>query len=95
MANTTVTSTQFSLNASDIVKGLVMAIILPVLTIIMQSINAGSLIFDWKSIGISAIGGLVGYLIKNFFTPGAVVIKDPEVAESVKSGESIVKVVPK
>lgn len=92
MANTTTTSKQFTLNISDLWKGLIMAVILPVLTIIMNSINAGSLVFNWTAIEIAAIGGLIGYLIKNFFTPSAVVIKDPEVAEKVKEGEAVVKI---
>ena len=57
-----------SLNLSDIWKGLLMAILTPVVVIIQQSLEAGNFTFDWKSIGLSAIGGGVAYLVKNFFT---------------------------
>ena len=62
------TSDRFSLTSRDFVKGLIVAVILPVLTIIQQSISHGELTFDWKLIGLTAAGGLVAYLIKNFFT---------------------------
>lgn len=61
-------STQFSLSSMDLVKGLVMAALVPALVIIQQSVTAGSLIFDWKAIATSAIGGFIAYLLKNFFT---------------------------
>ena len=90
---TTTTSKQFTINISDILRGLIMAVIIPVLTIIMNSINQGSLTFNWTQITIAAIGGLIGYLIKNFFTPGAVTIQNPELAQKVKEGDAEVKVV--
>jgi len=91
----TTTSKQFTINISDVWKGLIMAVILPVLTIIMNSINEGSLTFNWKQIAIAAIGGLLGYLLKNFFTPSQVVIKNPELAKEVKEGDAEVNIVPK
>jgi len=91
----TTTSKQFTLNISDVWKGLIMAVILPVLTIIMNSINQGSLTFNWTQIAIAAIGGLIGYLIKNFFTPSSVTIQNPVLAEKVKEGDAEVKVIEK
>lgn len=34
-----------------------------------QSMDAGHLSFDWKGMGMAAIGGLVAYLIKKLITP--------------------------
>lgn len=62
------TSTQFTLNSRDFFRGLIMATIIPVLVVIQQSIAAGDLVFNWKSIGMAAIAGFVGYLLKNFLT---------------------------
>ena len=45
-----------------------MAVLVPVMYIIQNSIAAGSLTFNWKEIGIAALSGLIAYLIKNFFT---------------------------
>lgn len=61
-------SNLFALNLRDIAKGLLMAVLTPVVVIIQQSIEAGVFTFDWKSIGLAAIGGGVAYLAKNFFT---------------------------
>lgn len=95
MPSTTVTSKQFTISISDIWKGLIVAVITPVITIIISSLNAGSLTFDWKVIGVTALTALLAYIIKNFLTPSAVIIKDPVLAESVKDGEASVKVVNK
>ena len=74
---TITTSKRFSLNLQDIGKGLILAIGTPVLVIIQQSISAGALVFDWKLIGMAAVGGGVSYLLKNFFTPAQTVIVPP------------------
>ena len=61
-------STKWSLNINDFLKGLVMAILVPALVVAQQSISAGSLTFNWQSIAMAAIGGFIGYLLKNFAT---------------------------
>jgi len=61
-----------SLNWSDIAKGFLMAVLTPVFVIVQQSIEAGVFTFDWKTIGLAAIGGGVAYLVKNFFTQSPV-----------------------
>lgn len=97
MANptTTSTSTQFSVNLRDIIKGLIMAVLVPVVTIILNSINQGELTFNWKQILIVAIGGFLGYIMKNFLTPAQIVITDKETVQAVKDGDSQVKIVDK
>lgn len=57
-----------SLGWLDIAKGLVVAILTPVFVIVQQSLDAGVLVFEWKSILMAAIAGALGYLTKNFFT---------------------------
>lgn len=96
MATTVASSGPFSLNLTDVLKGLIMAVLVPVITIIMDSINQGSLTFNWKQIGIAALGGFIGYLIKNFLTPAQIVIKDPTKSDvqAVKDGNAEAKVVP-
>ena len=63
------TSKFLALNWADIFKGLLMAILTPAVVIIQQSLEAGILIFDWKSIVTASIGGGLAYLLKNFLTP--------------------------
>ncbi len=81
MAETTdksiTTSKQFSLNFKDIAKAALVAIITPVIPIIEQSITAGNITLDWKTIGLAAAGGFFAYLTKNFFTPSQTIIVPP------------------
>ena len=62
-----------SLNWNDFGKGLLMAVLTPVLVVVQQSVDAGSLVFNWKSLAIAAVAGGVAYLIKNLFTPAPAV----------------------
>lgn len=97
MSNTpiTTTSTKFTLNAGDFVRGLLVAVISAIVPIIMGSLNAGTLTFNWVTIGTVALGAALGYLTKNFFTSSAIMIKNPELAQEVKVGDAEVKVVDK
>lgn len=61
-------STMYSLEVRDFLRGLIMAIGTPILPIFMQSINAGNLVFDWKLIGITALGGFLTYIVRKFLT---------------------------
>ncbi len=63
------TSKFLSLDWSDAVKGLLIAILTPVVVIIQQSLDLGVLTFEWKSIAAASIGGGLAYLLKNFLTP--------------------------
>lgn len=57
-----------SLNATDFLRGLVVSVLSAVLTIIYQTIQAGSLTFDWKAIGTIAASAALGYILKNLLT---------------------------
>ena len=61
-------STLFTLNTSDFIKGLLMAVLSTVITIVYQTVEAGSLVFDWKSIGTMALTSALAYIMKNLFT---------------------------
>lgn len=91
---TVTTSKKFNLTLSDWVKGLIVAVITPVITIIMTSLQAGNLVFDWKAIGITALAALLAYITKNWLTPAKITITGAsnEVVEKVKEGDIDVKV---
>lgn len=72
---------QYSLNLKDALKGLIIAIGTPVLATIEQSLEAGTLTFNWKLIGITALSATVMYLTKNYFSPTATVITKQTDAE--------------
>jgi hypothetical protein len=59
----------FTINWHDVLKGLIMAVLTPAVFIIQQTLQNGTLTFNWKSIGMAAVAGGVGYIIKNFLTP--------------------------
>ena len=92
---TVVTSKKFTLNLNDFTRGLLMAVIVPVLAVVMDSLNQGSLTFNVKLITITALSGGIGYLIKNFGTPAKITITNapPETVQAVKDGDKEVKVV--
>jgi len=94
---TVTSSKQFTLNFRDILKGLIMAVILPVINVIYESIQAGSFEFDWKRIGLLAAGGFIAYIIKNFLTPAEVVVTGVknDTIDDIKAGDAEVKVMTK
>jgi hypothetical protein len=61
-------STLFTLNTSDFIKGLLMAVLSTVITIVYQTVEVGSLVFDWKAIGTMALTSALAYIMKNLFT---------------------------
>ncbi len=67
------TSQLFSLDLRDLAKGLLVAIGGAVLAAIENSVQSGSLTFDWKTIGSVALAAGLSYLGKNFFTPAKTV----------------------
>jgi hypothetical protein len=79
----TTTSPIGTLNLRDLLRGLLVAVITPVFTIIGSSIDAGTLTFNWKLIGGVALFAGLSYIVKNFLTPATVVI--PVTKEEIKS----------
>jgi hypothetical protein len=61
-------SSLFRLNWHDLLKGLVIAILTPVLVLIQAYFATGKLDIELKSVLAVGLSGLIAYLIKNFFT---------------------------
>lgn len=72
---TTTTSPILNLDLKDVAKGLLVAVISAVLTLIDNSVEAGNFNFNWTNIWHVALLAGVGYLIKNLFTPTQTVVK--------------------
>lgn len=92
MANRVIVSEQFKLQARDFLKGALLAIAAAVAPIIQATLEQGSLTFNWKAIGITAIGTFVAYIGKNWLIEPAKVIttystneKAVNVAEEIKT----------
>ena len=60
-----VASKQFSLQWRDISRGLIMAVLSSVLTLLYDSIQANGFDFDWQNIAKNAAGAAIIYLFKN------------------------------
>lgn len=61
-------STFLSLNTKDFIKGLLVAVLSAVVTILYNTIQTGSLDFDWKQIGVMALTSALAYIMKNLFS---------------------------
>lgn len=61
-------STFLTLNNNDFLKGLIMAVLSTVITVVYQTVEAGSLVFDWTAIGTMALTSALAYIMKNLFT---------------------------
>ena len=67
------TSSLFSLNLSDLGKGMLVAVGGAVITAVENVAQSGSFSFDWKAIAGVALAAGLSYLGKNFFTPAKTV----------------------
>lgn len=72
---TRVTSKFLTINGYDVIKGGVVSVITAVLTVVQNSLAAGSFTMNWKTIGIAAASAGVAYLLKNLFQPSQTVTK--------------------
>jgi hypothetical protein len=61
-------STFLSLNTKDFIKGLLVAVLSAIVTILYNTIQTGSLDFDWKQIGVMALTSALAYIMKNLFS---------------------------
>jgi hypothetical protein len=68
------TSKQGAINMKDFLNSLLAAVVTPIIPIVTESLHAGSLTIDWKSIGIAAALGFVTWITKNFIQPAQTVI---------------------
>jgi len=81
-----IVSKQFSLKARDFIKGALMAVLVPCLLVIQQSLDKGEFTFNWKAIGMTAVGAFLAYIIKNFLDkPKTIVVAETNAdAETLK-----------
>lgn len=94
--STVTISKRFSLTISDGLKAFLMAVLTPVFSVIADSVSRNSLHFDWHMIAVTAIGGAVGYLTKNWLTGPQVTMKvSPDTANDIEAGKADVKVLTK
>ena len=61
-------SSLLTLNSRDWIKGLVVAVITAIITVVYNTIQAGALVLDWKAISIAGISAALAYITKNLLT---------------------------
>jgi bacteriorhodopsin len=61
-------SSIFTLNKADFIKGLIIAVITAVITLLYNTLQTGSLTFDWKAISTAAASAALAYIMKNLLT---------------------------
>jgi len=71
----TASSNRWTLNTRDLIQGLLMAIITPVIVVIQQSLDLGILTFDVKAIGMAAIAGALAYMLRKLPQSGKILIE--------------------
>jgi len=69
------TSPLFKLDLYDIAKGILVAVGGAVVATIENTVQAGSLTFNWKQLGLTALAAGLAYLTKNFFTSAQTITK--------------------
>lgn len=92
MANKVILSEKYSLQLRDFLKGAYLAVIASVAPLLQATIDRGELTFNWKAIGITALGTFLAYVIKKFAIDPPMVTtqydtnaKAANVAEEIKS----------
>jgi bacteriorhodopsin len=61
-------SSIFTLNKADFIKGLIIAVITAIITLLYNTVQTGSLTFDWKAISTAAASAALAYIMKNLLT---------------------------
>ena len=76
------TSNLFTLNKSDLLKGLFVAFITALLTSLLQVMQSGKMptMADLKVMGVTSLTAALAYFVKNFLTnsEGDVAVKEPK-----------------
>lgn len=83
MATTIVTSKFLNISLRDFWRGLVIALITPIFTIIISSLVKHTLDFDWYMIGATALTTALAYYTKHLAEPSkTIVILEPPLPDT-------------
>lgn len=77
------TSPKWGLSVIDWLKALAAAVLTPVIPIVTQTLQNGSLTLPWKAIEIAAALGFIGMLGKKLLTPTQTIITGAEPGSTV------------
>jgi hypothetical protein len=80
-------SNYLSLNTIDYIKGLVVAILSSIATVIYNSVQANELTFNWTQIKMVAMCSALSYICKNLMTNSQNQMLKPEPSEKHNNEE--------
>ena len=86
MAEKVIVSERFGLKWRDAFRALLLAVLSSVFPIIIESLNAGTFDFPWRSIAVTASSTAAAYILKNW------IIEPPKVTTTYSSNEKAVNV---
>ena len=75
----------FSLNIYDFLKGIIVAVLTPIIVFAQGYFANGTLDIEWQALMAVGLSGLLAYLIKNFFSDSPVL---PQVSANDFEGEN-------
>jgi len=61
-------STFLNLNSADFLKGLIVAVITAVISVVYTTLQSGVVIINWKDVTIAAATAALAYITKNLLT---------------------------
>ena len=67
-------SKQFSIKWRDVVKGILLSVIVPVLVAAQGMLENPETDFDWSFLAKVAVAAFIGYILKNFFGRPKIII---------------------
>lgn len=86
-------SEQGSLGWKDVLRGAGLSALTAALSVIITSLEAGNLNFNWTAIGVTALSTIIAYLIKNGVLEPTKVITTTNKEEAHEIANEINKVV--
>jgi membrane protein implicated in regulation of membrane protease activity len=75
----------FSLNIYDFLKGLIVAVLTPIIVFAQGYFANGTLDIEWQALMAVGLSGLLAYLIKNFFSDAPAL---PQVSATIGEEEN-------
>lgn len=91
METKVITSTQFKIAWRDIVRSALFSAVTTAVTVFQQSIDGGA--FNFKFIGMAAVGSFVGKILIAFFQPDKVVVvpgSDSDLKDTAKQIKRVI-----
>lgn len=85
------TSKRFQLTGNETIDGFIFAMIVGALMVIQQSLDKEEFTFNWKAVGMAAVGAGITYLVRKFVNKPSVTVTTTTNEAAEKTAEQIKK----